>query len=288
MNTKKYKIIVTGGNGFIGSNLIKILVSEGHSVVSFDNLSTGLREYEVDGCNYVYGDIEQLLYWKGDTFDLCYHLAALSRIQPSFDDPMETFRVNAGGCQIVAEWARANDVKVVYAGSASKWTDFTQSPYAATKKMGEDIIKMYKNSFGCNFEIARFYNVYGPNEFVHPSMASVIGIWRYQIQNGLPITIVGDGTHTRDFVHVDDIVSGLIKIGFNDITHNDAWELGSGNIYSVNELFEFFKNRFNNIKKINIPNQKGNSVSSIRMNDDAIKILNWEPSDKLEQYIQSL
>lgn len=93
------KILVTGGNGFIGSNLIKRLISEGHNVVSLDDLSTGLKEYEIEGCDYVYGDIEHILYWKGDKFDLCYHLAALSRIQPSFDDPMETFRVNSGGTQ---------------------------------------------------------------------------------------------------------------------------------------------------------------------------------------------
>ena len=114
------KILVTGGNGFIGSNLIKKLLSEGHNVVSLDDLSTGLKEYEVEGCNYVYGDIENLLYWKGDNFDLVYHLAALARIQPSFDDPMETFRVDTFGVQIVAEWARQNDVKVVYAGSSSR------------------------------------------------------------------------------------------------------------------------------------------------------------------------
>ena len=99
------KALITGGNGFIGSNLIKRLLSEGHEVVSIDDLSTGLKEYEVNGCTYVYGYIENLMFWKGDTFDICYHLAALSRIQPSFDDPADTFRVNAGGCSVVAEWA---------------------------------------------------------------------------------------------------------------------------------------------------------------------------------------
>ena len=110
------KILVTGGNGFIGSNLIKKLLKEGHEVVSLDDLSTGLKEYEVEGCTYVYGDIENLLYLKGESFDLCYHLAALARIQPSFDDPMETFRVDTQGVLVVAEWARQNNIKVVYSG----------------------------------------------------------------------------------------------------------------------------------------------------------------------------
>ena len=138
------KILVTGGNGFIGSNLIKRLLSEGHEVVSIDDLSTGLKEYEIEGCTYVYGDIENLMYWKGETFDLCYHLAALSRIQPSFDDPAETFRVNAGGCSVVAEWARVNKVKVVYAGSSSRWCNPQTSPYATCKQIGENVFKSYR------------------------------------------------------------------------------------------------------------------------------------------------
>jgi UDP-glucose 4-epimerase len=282
------KILVTGGNGFIGSNLIKRLLSEGHDVVSLDDLSTGLREYEVDGCNYVYGDIEQLLWLKGDNFDLCYHLAALSRIQPSFDDPMETFRVNAGGCQTVAEWARQNNVKVVYSGSSSRWCNPQSSPYATCKQIGENIFKSYRTAYGCDFEIARFYNVYGPNELVDGKWAAVIGIWRYQIQNGLPITIVSDGEQRRDFTHVDDIVDALYRIGINNEKHEDAWELGTGMNYSINEVFEFFKEKFGNLEKIHLPDQMGNYRKTLRMNDDTLDRLGWKPSDKLREYIQSL
>jgi nucleoside-diphosphate-sugar epimerase len=82
-----------------------------------------------------------LLYWKGESFDLCYHLAALARIQPSFDDPMETFRVDTQGVMVVAEWARQNNVKVVYSGSSSKWCNPETSPYATCKKLGEDVLK---------------------------------------------------------------------------------------------------------------------------------------------------
>ena len=153
---KKLKVLVTGGNGFVGSNLIKKLVAEGHEVVSLDDLSTGLKEYEVEGCNYVYGDIEQLLWMKGDGFDLCFHLAALSRIQPSFDDPMETYRVNATGTQVVAEWAKQCNVKVVYAGSSSKHHDPSQSPYAMYKYLGEEVCKLYKKTYDVDVEICRF------------------------------------------------------------------------------------------------------------------------------------
>jgi UDP-glucose 4-epimerase len=264
------------------------LLSEGHDVVSLDDLSTGKQEYEVEGCNYVYGDIEQLLYWKGDNFDLCYHLAALSRIQPSFDDPMETFRVNAGGCQIVAEWARQNNVKVVYSGSSSRWCNPQSSPYATCKQIGENIFKSYRTAYGCDFEIARFYNVYGPNELVDGKWAAVIGIWRHQVESGLPITIVSDGEQRRDFTHVDDIVDGLYRIGTSNEKHEDAWELGTGMNYSINEVFGFFKEKFGELEKIHLPDQLGNYRKTLRVNDDTLERLGWKPSDKLREYIQSL
>jgi len=283
------KILVTGGNGFIGSNLIKRLLKEGHDVVSLDDLSTGLKEYEVEGCNYVYGDIENLMYWRGDNYDLCYHLAALSRIQPSFDDPADTFRVNAGGCSVVAEWAKQNKVKVVYAGSSSRWCNPETSPYATCKKIGEDIFKSYRTAYGCDFEIARFYNVYGPNELVDGQWAAVIGIWRHQIRkNGIPITIVSDGEQRRDFTHVEDIVDALYRIGTNNEKHEDAWELGTGMNYSINEVFGFFQERFGDLEKVHLPDQPGNYRETCRENDDTLDRLGWAPSDKLRDYILSL
>jgi len=282
------KILVTGGNGFIGSNLIKKLLKEGHEVVSLDDLSTGLREYEVEGCNYVYGDIENLLYWKGESFDLCYHLAALARIQPSFDDPMETFRVDTQGVMVVAEWARQNNVKVVYSGSSSKWCNPETSPYATCKKLGEDILKMYRTAYGCDFEIARFYNVYGPNELVDGKWAAVIGIWRKQIEEGKPITIISDGEQRRDFTYVDDICDALYKIGMEDKKHEDAWELGTGMNYSINEVFGFFQEAFGDLEKVHLPDVPGNYRKTLRENDDTLERLGWAPKDRLRDYILSL
>ena len=288
MEEKKMKVLVTGGSGFIGSNLIKKLLSEGHEVVSLDDLSTGLVEYQLEGAKYVEADIEELLYWDGKSFDICYHLAALARIQPSFEDPMETFRVNTQGVQIVAEWARQSDVKVVYAGSSSRWCNPETSPYATCKKLGEDILKMYRTAYGCNFEIARFYNVYGPNELVDGEWAAVIGIWRKQIEEGKDITIISDGEQRRDFTYVDDICDALYKIGTTDKKHEDAWELGTGMNYSINEVYGFFKERFQHIEKVNLPDIAGNYRETLRENDDTLERLDWSPSDKLKDYILSL
>jgi UDP-glucose 4-epimerase len=281
------KILVTGGVGFIGTNLIKRLLNEGHEVHSLDNYDSGLVENEIEGCNYIKGDIEQLEYWKGDKFDVVYHLAALSRIQPSFENPVETFRVNSRGTEAVCEFAKHNNVKVIYAGSSSRWHNPYQSPYACYKHIGEEIVKMYKQVYGLNAEITRFYNVYGPNEIVDGDWAAVIGIWRRQVRDGLPITIVGDGEQRRDFTHVEDIVDGLYKIAMSSETHKDAWELGTGTNYSINEVYEMFKEKFG-VDKIHLSDQHGNYRKTLRENDDTLNRLNWKPKDRLKDYINSL
>ena len=220
--------------------------------------------------------------------DLCFHLAAQSRVQPSFDDPMETFRVDTQGVMVVAEWARQNNVKVVYSGSSSKWCNPETSPYATCKKLGEDVLKMYRTAYGCDFEIARFYNVYGPNELVDGKWAAVIGIWRKQIEEGKPITIISDGEQRRDFTYVDDICDALYKIGMEDKKHEDAWELGTGMNYSVNEVFGFFQEAFGELEKVHLPDVPGNYRKTLRENDDTLERLGWEPKDSLRDYILSL
>jgi len=282
------KILVTGGAGFIGTNLIKRLLKEGHEVVSLDDYETGLAENEQEGATYIMGDIDSLTYWKGDSFDLCFHLAALSRIQPSFEDPTECFRVNTQGSQVVAEWARLNNVKVVYAGSSSRWHDPFQSPYACFKHMGEEVFKLYRKAFGLDAEICRFYNVYGPDEIIDGDWAAVIGIWRRQVRDGQKITIVGDGEQRRDFTHVVDIVDALYKVGMGSEKHEDAWELGTGTNYSINEVYELFLEKFPQIESIYLPDQPGNYRKTLRENDDTLERLGWKPEDRLREYIQSL
>ena len=282
------KILVTGGAGFIGTNLIKQLKDGGHEVVSLDNYDSGLDENHIEGVTYLNADIETIEYIKGDDFDLCYHLAALSRIQPSFENPTETFRVNVRGTEAVCEWARHNNVKVVYAGSSSKHHDPSQSPYAMYKYLGEEVCKLYKKTYGLNVEICRFYNVYGPNEIIEGDWAAVIGIWRRQVRDGEKITIIGDGEQRRDFTHVVDICDALVRIGLVDNKHEDAWELGTGMNYSINEVYEIFKEKFPQIESVNLPDQPGNYRKTLRENDDTCEQLGWEPQDRLRKYIQSL
>ena len=279
-------ILVTGGAGFIGTNLIKTLIKDNYYITSIDNYSTGLKENEIEGVKYINSDIE-LINQLESKFDLCFHLAAQSRVQPSFEDPQESIRVNVNGTMKVMEWAKKKGVKVIYAGSSSKHHDPSDSPYAMTKYLGEEICKLYKKSFKVNVEIARFYNVYGPSEPLDEKFGNVIGIWREKVRLNKPLTIVGDGNQKRDFTHVDDIIDGILKIAFSHRNHSDAWELGSGVSYSINELFNMFKEKFNTTS-VYVDDQPGNYRKTLRVNDDIIKELNWNPQDRLKDYINSL
>lgn len=281
------KILVTGALGFVGKNLCKRLLEEGHDVIGLDNYEIGKATDEVEGVKYIPWDIEQIEYLKGDGIDLCFHLAALSRIQPSFEQPSETFRVNTRGTEAVCEWARQFNIKVVYSGSSSQWHDPFQSPYAMYKKLGEDVCKMYKKIYNLNVEIARFYNVFGPGEIVDGKWAAVIGLWRRQVRDGEPLTLVGDGEQRRDFTHIDDIVDALIKIGFGTESVEDAWELGTGFNYSLNEVADIFIQKFG-CEKVYIPQQRGNYQQTLRENDLALEKLDWKPTDRLKEYINGL
>jgi len=280
------KILITGGAGFVGTNLAERLVTEGHSITVIDDYSTGkFDDNHLNDVSYIQDDITNAV----GKYDIIFHLAALSRIQPSFDDPDETFRVNVLGTQKILELARYTGAKVVYAGSSSKWHDPHQSPYATTKWLGEEMCKMYRRTYNIEAEIARFYNVYGPREIVGPKggWAAVIGIWRNQVKNGEPLTIVGDGNQRRDFTHVDDIVDGLVKIAFSNEKHDDAWELGTGMNYSVLEVANMFKEKFNSGFNF-MPDEPGNYRVTLQENNDSQERLGWSPKDQLKKYIDSL
>lgn len=280
------KVLVTGGAGFVGTNIVKRLLKEGHQVESIDNYDSGLKSNHQEGCKYHTGDIENVNLMDKD-FELIYHLAGLSRIQPSFKNPSETFRVNTVGTQAVCEFARRTGARVIYAGSSSRWHNPYRSPYACYKHLGEEICKMYRNAFNMDIQITRFYNVYGPHEIVDGDWAAVIGIWRRQVRDGEKLTIIGDGDQRRDFTHVYDIVDGLYKVGVGTERHEDAWELGTGMNYSINEVYTMFKNKFG-AEAVHIPDQPGNYRETKRENDDSLLRLGWKPEDQLLSYIKSL
>lgn len=281
-------ILVTGGNGFVGTALIKKLKSQGHTLYSIDDLSIGTQDNEVEGVTYIYDDVNNIFNHDIPDIHFVFHLAGLSRIQPSFDDPITTFIANSMTTQIICEWARLTKVtRLIYSGSSSRWHNPYLSPYATYKHLGEEVCKMYKKSYGMDTHIVRFYNVYGPGEIVDGDWAAVVGKWRRQVRDGEPITVVGDGEQRRDFTHIDDIVDGLIKIMKTTHEVEDAWELGTGENYSINELYDMFNDRFG-VDKVHIDDQIGNYRETLRERDDALDKLDWNPTDKLKDYIKNL
>jgi UDP-glucose 4-epimerase len=284
------KALVTGGCGFVGYELTKQLINNGFDVDVIDNLSIGKESKDVTsiGANFLGGDIRAMENIPNKKYDYIFHLAALSRIQPSFVNPNTTFSVNVDGTRQVLEYVRRNGGKLIYAGSSSRHHNPELSPYAMSKYLGEQLCALYRRVYDVNVEITRFYNVYGPGELVDSHMAAVIGIFRKKVKDGNPLLIHGDGEQRRDFTHIDDICDGLRMIAESDIHHSEGWELGTGKNYSLNEVFNMFKERFRNIEKQHVENVKGNYRETIRLNDKALDELGWKPTDKLNSYINSL
>jgi len=235
------RTIVTGGAGFIGTNLIKRLLSDGHNVISIDNYSTGKKENHQEGCRYWKYDLSDKYcpVLEVDEYDVIFHLAAIPRIQPSFDNPRETFSANVLGTLNVLEQARKNDVKVIYAGSSSVHGGVYKNPYTFTKWQGDKLCHMYSEIYKVDVNVCRFYNVYGPYELTEGEYCTVVGIFKRQYKNHEPLTITWDGEQRRDFTHVDDIVDGLILTA-----EGNNWgltiEFGRGKNHSINEVADMF------------------------------------------------
>ena len=275
------KVLVTGGAGFVGTNLIKRLLKDGHEVQSLDNYSTGLTSNEVDRCRYWEGDIQNI--WSMDTdFDVVFHMAAIARIQPSFEKPEDYIETNFNGTYEVVKFCTKHNIPLVYAGSSSKHSGRFKNPYTFSKDLGEDIITLYCEHFGLKASITRFYNVYGPHQLTEGGYTTLIGRWIHNIQNGKDCVIYGDGSKRRDFTHIDDIVEALVRI-----PQKEAWgyafELGRGKNHSVNEVAEMF-----GITPKYEDDKPGEAQTTL--NDDIVakEILDWEAVIELETYIKSL
>jgi len=281
------KVLVTGGVGFVGTNLIKRLLKEGHEVISIDNYSTGKKENEQDGCIYVSVDINDLEYMTSketlfSDIDVIFHMAALARIQPSLKRPQESINANVNGTLNVLELARKNNTPVIYAGSSSVHHGLYGSPYAWSKHAGEQLCELYSKVYGLSTAICRFYNVYGPYQLESGEYSTVLGIFERQQRSKEPLTITGDGTQRRDFTHVDDIVDGLYKCIGKDLKA-DIFELGRGENFSINEIVDMF-----GADKKYIPARKGEYPVTLCDTSPAKDKLGWVPSRDLKDYIESV
>ena len=282
------KTLVTGGAGFIGTNLIKRLLKEGHSVVSLDNYSTGKKENHQEGCRYWDYDLSDKYcpVLERDEYDVIFHLAALPRIQPSFDNPVSTFNSNVISTLTILERARRTMTSVVYAGSSSVHGDKYANPYTCTKWLGEEVCNMYSSVYELPVTICRFYNVYGHYQASDGAYCNVLGIFERQFKNGEPLTITGDGEQRRDFTNVEDIVDGLIRVSHRTTLNKyvgESFEFGNGKNYSINELVEGFGKEY---PKEYIPKWEGEVRESLCVDKKARRELGWKPIMDIIEFIR--
>ena len=277
------KALVTGGAGFIGTNLIKRLLKDGDKVISLDNYSSGLKENEVDGCNYI--DINlcqmgELEFAEENRPDVIFHMAALARIQPSLKNPHMTLYNNFLSTLNILEHARQTNTKVVYSGSSSVHHGLQDSPYAWSKWNGEELCKLYHNVYGLDVSICRFYNVYGPHQLTEGDYCTVVGIFESLYKEGKPLTITGDGEQRRDFTHVDDIVDGIVLTSEKYFEECEVFELGRGKNFSINEIANMFGE---NYPKKYIDARLGEYPTTL-CEDRSLP--NWKPVRNIEDYIK--
>ena len=280
------RALVTGGAGFVGTNLVKRLLKDGHQVVSFDDYSTGSKDNRLDGCTYIDIDITESFTDWVEEFDVIFHLAALPRIGPSFSNPKEVCDVNVSGTQNVLEYAKKTETPVIYAGSSSFWGGVYKNPYTFSKWQGEELCKMYEQIYGLPITICRFYNVYGDYMPTEGEYRTVLPIFLEQYDKGLPLTITGDGTQRRDFTHVDDIVDAMIRVVQLN-KWGSVYELGRGKNHSIKEVVLMISKFSRGDVGWNfIPKIKGEVQETLCRSKLARKKLKWEPKINLEDWIK--
>mgnify|MGYP003136269599 CR=1 FL=1 len=279
-------IMVTGGAGFVGTNLIKRLLKDGHNVVSLDNYSTGTEDNHQEGCIYVDTDIRDVVDFSYfmEKPDVIYHLGALARIQPSFKRPAPTLETGILGTMNILEWVREleNKPRVIFAGSSSVHSGKFKNPYTFSKNVADDMCMLYKEHFDVDVSICRFYNVYGPHQLTEGEYCTVVGIFERQYENQEPLTITGDGFQRRDFTHIDDIVDGLILTSENEKCYDEI-ELGRGNNYSINELASMF-----NTKTTYIDERPGEAKETLCDISVAERLIGYKPTRNIEDYVKGV
>jgi UDP-glucose 4-epimerase len=286
-NKKQKTILVTGGAGFIGSHLCERLVKEGHKVISLDNYFTGSKDNHIDGVEYIEGHTKDIEKYIKEIPDMIYHLGEYSRVLTSFNDIDLVWRLNAKGTFKVLEFCRKNKVRLLYAGSSTKFGEFddaedgeNQSPYAYFKATNTNLVNNYGKWFGLDYAITYFYNVYGEREISEGKYATLIGIFTRKFRNKEPLTIYGSGEQKRAFTYVSDIVDGLVLVG--EKGKGDGHCIGSEKNYSILEIAEMFGGE---IEKI--PAKKGDrNISKI----DLTKMheLGWSAKKDIKDFIEKI
>ncbi|MFH1255414.1 MAG: NAD-dependent epimerase/dehydratase family protein [bacterium] len=289
------KCLVTGGAGFIGSNLVDELLNQGNEVVVIDNLSTGKKENINPKAEFFQADLRDLEkikpLFKG--VDYVFHEAALARVQPSIIDPVTYNDHNVNGVLNVLVAAKDAGVKkVVYAASSSAYGNQEKmpltedlpavpiSPYGLQKYIGEEYCRLFSYVYKLPTVCLRYFNVFGPRMVQEGAYASVVAIFANQRKNNQPLTIVGDGEQLRTYTFVKDIVEANILAVKSDVADGRPINTGQSNEYTVNQIAEMIGGPTVNIEPRIEPRRNlcGNVLAK--------KLLGWEPKVDLSDWIK--
>ena len=294
------KSLITGGAGFIGSNLVDALLAQGDDITVLDNFSTGRPEnlsHVEDEVELVEADLSLhgawTKYFKG--IDRVFHLAALADIVPSIENPDTYYQANVTGTFNVMKACKKFSVgKVVYPASSTCYgiPDIVptpesaeirpQYPYALTKYLGEQIVLHWSNLYRVPSVSTRLFNVYGPRSRTSGTYGAVFGVFLAQKLNKKPFTVVGDGTQTRDFTYVEDVTSALLTASESNLK-GEIINIGSDNTYSVNNVVELLGGEV-----VYIPKRPGEPDCTWADISKVKKLLKWSPTVSIEQGIKNL
>ena len=293
------KAIVTGGAGFIGSNLVDKLIDMGVTVSVIDDFSTGRMENTNNIAYYWKRDISDIDIDELTSFmegvDIVFHTAAKARVQPSIEDPLSFNKANVDSTlKILLAASRAGVKRVVYSASSSAYGNASRfptpeehltnplSPYGLQKYIGEQYCKVFSEVYGLDTVSLRYFNVYGERMLLEGAYCLVLGIFAKQMLEGKPLTINNDGNQRRDFTYVGDVVNANILAAQNyDKFNGDVFNIGNGKNYSVNEVAEMFGGEKVKDKKVIEPFQ------TLADNSKASLIMNWEPTGDLPSWIKN-
>lgn len=292
------KVVVTGGAGFVGSNLVDSLIEQNVDVIILDDLSTGKKEnvnpkatfYQIDISKVSIKNLTDIL--KG--VDVVFHTAAKARVQPSIKDPISFNKANVDSTLNML-WAshKAGVKRFVYSASSSAYGEAKifptpedhstnpLSPYGLQKYIGEQYCRVFSQIYGLDTVSLRYFNVYGERMLLEGAYCLVLGIFAQQMLDGKPLTITNDGNQRRDFTYVGDVVNANILAATNSKTLNgESFNIGNGENFSVNEVAKMFGGKTIQGNKVLEPFQ------TLADNSKAALMLNWKPKGNLPQWIK--
>jgi UDP-glucose 4-epimerase len=276
-------VLVTGGAGFIGTNLVIALKKAKHRVISIDDYSSGKKVNHQKGVEYLTGHTSDIFsICDGRKIDAVFHLGEHSKIVPSFIETREVWRSNSEGTFNVIEFCKKRRIKLIYAGSSTRFAKEGEghSPYSFTKAKNCDLIQYYGNWYGLKYTICYFYNVFGPyQDTCDNGYETVVSIFEKQYRAGQALTVCGTGAQRRTFTYIEDIVGGLIKAW--RFAPNEEFQLNGVKQFSVLEIAKMFSD---NIKFI--PARPGDRIESISDSTKAKKLLGWRATYHIDQWIR--